>query len=108
MKTIHELRKEGYKIRIQHYRRIPPCDPSKPDSTFSSLETEKALRNRGCDLWTRGGATVMTFQTPGEKPIQVQAVCSTADNFSHKRGVQLCLYRAFGYAKTQERILKKA
>ena len=115
MKTVHQLRKEGYKIRIQHFRYpyqyatdgyagpFQKLTPPKPLTT-DQIQPEKEFRHKQAAMNVRGGKT--TLEISGKEfatPVQVVAFCSTSDNFNRKRGVELCLYRAFGHQKRQER-----
>ncbi len=103
MKTVHQLRKAGYKIRIQHFRFLRPPNQH---ATFHMLpEKEFRAKKLGRDMSGRGGKTTLEISGGQEFqiPVQVVAFCSTADNFNRQRGVELCLFRAFGHQKRQER-----
>ena len=69
---IEYLRKNGFKIRVKHFRRHSP-----------SLVKE-----------TKGGKTVVEVRTPDGKEIKGEAICSSKDNYSKKIGVRIALGRA--------------
>lgn len=80
MLTVHELRKQGYKVQVRHNRCYE--EPN---------QFGKAV------LSSKGGATEVLVTTPGEFPMTSVvgvAECSPQDNFDRKRGVRIALGRA--------------
>lgn len=80
MLTVHELRKQGYKVRVQHNR----CEG------YAEVTGKPALLSKG-------GTTVVTVETPGEFPLDRAvgtAACHPNENFNRKRGVRIALGRA--------------
>ena len=67
---IEQLRKNGYKVRVKHFRRHSPS----PE--------------------TKGGKTVVEVRTPDGKEIKGEAICSPEDNYNKKIGVRIALGRA--------------
>jgi len=105
MRTIHELRKAGHKIKIQHFRhqelRHFPIGKI-VNSKLSILVEEREIRKQreGYTMSGRGGKTTLTLQLPNNGlTVTASATCSLADNFSHKFGTQLALERAFNKIK---------
>ena len=91
-KTIHQLRLDGNKIKIQHFRW-----PRVFNDVHTDMLAEKKFREhkKGCDMNGRGGKTVITLTTPNGKTVTASSVCSLRDNFNRKLGVRIALSRAF-------------
>lgn len=75
MKTnnIHELRKNGYKVRVIHGR----------------------ITGSNGQISPRGGTTVIELTNPKGKTVIAKAECSKKDNWNRKVGNQIALGRAF-------------
>jgi len=81
MKTVHDLRKEGHKVRVTHYRYL-----SQPN-----LRGERYL---SC----KGGATmidVTIMGAHGKRTEKGVACFSPEENYNRKLGVRIALGRAF-------------
>lgn len=78
--TIHQLRKQGYKVRVHHQR-----------------ETLDVLTLTGINkfLSARGGSTTIELTTPDGKTAIGESRCSLQDNFCRRTGSKLALERAF-------------
>jgi hypothetical protein len=87
MKTIHQLRKEGYKIRVAHYRVSNHTSIKKFHLINSSLV-------KGDCYYSRGGLTVVQVRHLDGRETEGRARCSIHDNYYRKGGVELALYRA--------------
>ena len=90
MKTIHKLRKEGYKVRVIHER------------------IYKTVLHFGGDIHEvspRGGTTIVELTTPGgERSTIGVAECSTSDNYNRKDGSSKALRRAIVQLEAMNRI----
>ena len=92
VKTVHELRTMGYKIRIQHLRTLRVIG----DPTHLVEEREFRKVGKGCDLNGQGGYTTVELTPPNGQPMQRgTSACSFKDNFNRKLGVRIALNRAF-------------
>ena len=114
MKTVHQLRKAGYKIRIQHFRypyrrrhgsrmSLSGDRPYAP-VTRDDLKPEKEFRSQQAPMDARGGMT--SIEISGQEfatPLKTETFCHPKDNFNRKYGVMRCLCLAFGHKKHKER-----
>jgi hypothetical protein len=83
MKTIQQLRKEGYKIRVIHERIV-------------KLEEDRRDLSARLVAQPRGGKTIIEVTTPNqEHSVFAVAECSKKDNFNRKIGNRVALRRAF-------------
>ena len=81
MQTIQTLRKQGYKVKVMHFRNRKIIQRiSGPEEVIDAL----------------GGRTLIQLTNP-EKTITVcgEAICSLEDGFNHRIGNQIALGRAF-------------
>jgi len=69
--TIEELRKNGYKIRVHHHRKI-----------------------NNMSINARGGKTVVEVTTPDGTTLVGMSRCSRKENFNKRMGVRIALGRA--------------
>ena len=80
--SIHQLRKQGYKIRVIHFR-LPGPQPI------------QKLRESKTPPESKGGITRIELTTPDGKDYQAEAKCSKQDSFNRRIGNQICLGRIF-------------
>lgn len=71
MTTVKSLRQSGYKVRVNHQRKM-----------------------QGEELSPFGGLTRIEITTPEGKDLAGEAKCSTKDNYNKKIGVSIALGRA--------------
>lgn len=76
---VERLRKDGYKVRVKHYRRV------NSDGVIS-----------------RGGKTLVEVTTPEGLNLVGMSRCSRKENFNKRLGVRIALGRAFKNKGTQE------
>jgi hypothetical protein len=79
-KTIYQLRKQGYKVRVIHER---------DEIDVPTLSGIRKFLN------ARGGKTTIELTTPEGKTSKGIAICSEKDNFCRRIGNQVALGRAF-------------
>lgn len=79
-KTIEQLRKTGYKVRVIHKRNY---DMAHSFSTGTSLR-----------LSSKGGTTRIDVTTPDNVTVTGEARCSVLDSFDRKLGNKIALGRA--------------
>lgn len=95
--AIKSLKNQGFKIKINHFRR------KKWKDKFEPLLSDKKIREAmswnigegafGYHLFSeRGGATILELKR-GEEEIKVRADCYHKDGFSKRQGVLQCLKR---------------
>lgn len=86
LKSIYQLRKENYKVRVCHSRYIQTCS-----GTAYEL---KPLRDvPGPERFPRGGMTVVEITTPKGNNYSAVAKCNLVDAFDRKKGVKIALGR---------------
>jgi hypothetical protein len=71
--TVHDLRKNGYKVRVLHFRKWD----------------DRVL----AELYPKGGSTVVQITTPEGENFQATALCSNEDRYNKKIGVKIALGR---------------
>ena len=76
--TVHDLRKNGYKVRVLHCRKF--CGNS-----FGAFKP-------------KGGSTVVQITTPEGVDLEGVSRCSDKDLYNKKLGVKVAIGRAF-YSK---------
>lgn len=83
MLTVHELRKRGFKIRVQHNRCF-------------EYRKKGVGREFAAKPLSKGGATEVLITRPKQDAISAIGIaeCSPNDNFDRKRGVRIALGRA--------------
>jgi hypothetical protein len=86
-KTIYELRKSGYKVRVHHERDTIDV------MTMSGIQ--KFLN-------ARGGKTSIELTTPDGTKVTGESRCSEKENFCRRTGNTIALGRAFEKIKNKE------
>ena len=87
--NIHKLRKEGWKIHIEHLRKVVGRD--REDGIiplFARHEIPTETRD------PRGGITVVEIISPNGFSAEGQADCSLKENFNHKKANNIAIGRA--------------
>ncbi len=106
--TIHQLRLAGFKVKLDHYRRVQlPAIGSHPTLVFSSAGLIPANREWHSMRVTRlakkareflaidprGGRTELYIRTPDGKEGKAVALCNPADRFYRRRANAICIGR---------------
>lgn len=85
MRTIHELRRMGYKVRVTHNRMLAG------KTLVPQYTVQKGKRNI---FLAKGGSTVIDVTRPYETTsISATALCSEHDSFCRRIGIAICLGR---------------
>ncbi len=97
--TIHALRKAGYKVKIDHWRKVLfPAQASRADilpGDWHSLRVtrkDKRARVYGA-IHPHGGHTDLWVQPPGGEPSHARASCRADERFNRRLGLTICLGR---------------
>ena len=93
MKTVRDLRREGHKVRVTHYRILHGVEVPR-----HTLKQTKNLQF----VSVRGGKTVLDITTIDGQNYRTFADCSKKDNFCYRRGVQIALGRFFNEYESQK------
>lgn len=95
MQTIHELRKQGNKLRITHYRWVKRWmnldGETAPKFERVTKEQKKAKIFR--DILPLGGETVIDLTDKVGRSWCAKASCSDKDPFNRRVGIQIALGR---------------
>jgi hypothetical protein len=94
MKTIQELRKAGYKVKISHTREHRDTK-NVHHRTSVPLYRRDEFKNYK-DIWSKGGATDICIITPDGKEFSERVKCHRKDVFNRKTAINLGLVRIFG------------
>lgn len=97
--SVHELRKNGYRVYVQHFRVVKSLCPKsgKVVSKFIPYaKKHKELLVASHEFLSPfGGLTSIEIQKGDSYFQAATAECSEKDHFCYKRGVQIALGRAF-------------
>lgn len=99
--NVHELRKQGYKVRIKHKREY--------ENWFTQMtrgEYEREVQELNQDthdkayvyserVLSKGGTTIVELTTPQGEEIVGVAKCSKKENYNRKKGCQIAFGRIF-------------
>lgn len=95
MTTIEQLRKDGNKVRVSHYRRtLAEVTWNKnliKYLTYGKLMLESEIREKGLKFAPTGGKTVLLITTKDGKDITLEYRCNNQDNYNKKIGIRLAL-----------------
>ena len=89
--TIHQLRKSGYKVRINHLRYVSDYLISKREIDKYNDERQLNLSMKNAD--PKGGYTTIEITTPMGENFKSEAACSKKDSFNRRIALQICLGR---------------
>lgn len=115
--TVHQLRREGYKVRVTHVRKFLRFDPQtgKKHQFFAPFQSNKFSKNHPESplvaekekyeeffLSCKGGETIVEIAFGGREIGKGVASCSEHDNYVKKYGVKKALAKALHAAKAHE------
>lgn len=88
--TVAELRRQGCKVRINHYRRY-----NKHDGLANKWLAEQLnLGHEFKQMLPTGGLTRVEIDGLTQNTLVGEAVCSNADNYDKKLGIKIAIGRA--------------
>ena len=90
--TIAELRQQGNKVKVLHFR-YPTKNSDLVPIRDMQIETEKGWKYQ-FNPEERGGKTEIFITTKDGKELHGEALCSKKENFSRKLGLRISLARA--------------
>jgi hypothetical protein len=110
--TIHDLRRAGYKVYVDHYRYFiedVTCDYIFTDKIRKRTKTHKIpvlkkysmstiTKDRKKDVFARGGETVVTITT-NAGTFSSNVHCSIDDNYNKKEGASQALTKLLAAIK---------
>lgn len=96
--TVQELRSQGYRVRVSHFRYPAPGIGWNEEPLPQSV-----LRENGFEFEPRGGRTEIEVTTPDGQTFSGVAKCHPKDNFNKRIAVTKALNRALGIPKHEER-----
>ena len=87
--TVQELRSNGYKVRVSHFRRVGKKLMSRRDFEESGFG----------DVWGDviqpfGGMTLIEVTDPNGITVESKALCQSEENYNKRIGVSIALGRA--------------
>jgi len=95
--TVQSLRQSGHKVRVIHSRHLNfGPNATRKNKLNPPFITSLEMKERGIDksdLAPRGGRTFIQVTTPSGQELCSEAICSLADNFNKKLGVEIALGR---------------
>jgi hypothetical protein len=101
--TIAELRAKGWKVKVEHRRKIVPdmklglCSIDEYDAAEDDYITYDVFLSHMAE---RGGSTYVALQSPEGAVFEGEAFCHPKDNYSRKEGVRVAILKAFGLPYT--------
>jgi predicted RNA-binding protein YlxR (DUF448 family) len=115
--TVHELRKQGYKVRVTHIRKFQRFDPrnGKKIQFFAPFQSNKFSKNHPDSplvaekekfdeffLSIKGGETIVEIAFQGKEIGRGVAVCSDEDPYVKKYGVKKAIALALKSSKLNQ------
>lgn len=90
-KTVEQLRKDGYKVRVEHFR--PDANTGKP------VRYSRRIKDK--DVAPTGGFTNVTITSPDGKDFEGSSYCHNNDVFNYGLAVTISIGRAFKFGPVQ-------
>jgi len=84
-KTIKQLRREGWKVKVNHYRNV---------EENRLMWKPYKIRELGLTFAPHGGSTMIELEAPDGRRGNGTSLCSRCDNFNRRVGVLIALGRA--------------
>ena len=100
--TVYELRKQGWKVRVSHFRRyFRYCPYTGRKLEKDEIAIPSANIDQNGNTWllsAKGGYTVITLRNTEGKEYVGSCICSDVDPYMRKFGVKKALARAYAAA----------
>lgn len=87
--TVSTLRKHGYKVTVNHYRRVSGL---KRDETGNRVFPHYTVASE--DLDPKGGATEVTIESPSGATATARQNCADSDPYCRRVGVAFAINKA--------------
>lgn len=94
-KSVYQLRKEGYKVRISHSRYVLSYDGEDVKFELVPIKEIKEKEGNLKSVWSKGGFTKIEVDTPDGQNIVGTAQCNLSDSFCRSLALKIALGRAF-------------
>lgn len=95
MKTpIHQLRQQGYKVRVIHYRHIEPVTKRQAKTAKLMAIADIRAQKLSPQVWPKGGQTVVQLRQPDGKEAMGVAKCSIKDSYRRAVGINIAVAAA--------------
>lgn len=96
--NVANLRQNGYNVRVLHTRRAQYIEKTKEGfEVKTSMFPMKIIRNGRASgthtLLAKGGKTEVRITDPKGRVFESETLCSKKENYSYKRGLDVCLGR---------------
>lgn len=98
--TVHELRKQGNKVTVHHYRYYETLRAN-GEITLTG-PTHISVTPMGCNVYPRGGETMVHVETKDGRSFFKTAKCNPSDNYNRKLGVRIALGRIVKQMENEE------
>jgi len=92
MNTVKEFRQAGYKVRVQHVRKIT-AKPQAFNSTVKEIRESAFYFEIKPEISAKGGMTIIEVRSPEGQEIHEIAYCNECDNYNRRTGVTIALER---------------
>lgn len=92
--TVEELRKNGYKVRVGHLRKIADGIVISRNDFQNTVAADWFSIHWPDVVLPNGGKTVVEITAPNGKTVSGQARCHEKDNYNKRAGVRLAIDRA--------------
>lgn len=101
-KTVAQLRREGYKVRVKIQRfwagDVKNVSPKRLQRKWHDyLFPQREIP--GPDRAPRGGLHIVEVTTPDGQELRGEAICALSDPFNRRQGLQMALGRALSKEK---------
>lgn len=90
--TIQQLRENGYKVRVGHYRFFGAA--SKKSQPVLHSRKNPLPETEGVNVNPLGGRTEVEITTPDGDNLKGVAECSVKDHYNRKLGIKIAVARA--------------
>ena len=94
MHTVQQLREQGNKVRVIHYRYPEPPTDNKSVFELPELVPQRVARERHIPLSPRGGHTEVYITTSSNEQFSGIARCNPQDQFNRKIALKIAIGRA--------------
>lgn len=105
MSTVEQLRKNGYKVRVSHYRWLDMGSYQGINGAALMSRREAEADNITWNPDVKGGETIVEVTSPEGLTVRAIAECSEKDTFNRKMGLRIALGRALISLKGEKELV---